>query len=137
MKRFRGGLVFKAHRLLYHSTLGSRVIKKKKQVDRVAVACRGDVGAAKVENRAVVALHLVLCSGFEVLGFGGSGVGLMGKGVGFRDSTLTPPHTQAHHASDSARVFQVDGVRFRVQVSGTGAHRGKEPSRVWGSGAEF
>ena len=30
MQRFRGGLVFKAHRLLYHSTLGLRVIKKKK-----------------------------------------------------------------------------------------------------------
>jgi len=29
--RFRGGLVFKAHRLLYHSTLGLRVIKKKKR----------------------------------------------------------------------------------------------------------
>ena len=29
--RFRGGLVFEAHRLLYHSTLGSRVIKKKKK----------------------------------------------------------------------------------------------------------
>ena len=28
-KRFRGWLVFKAHRLLYHSTLGLRVIKKK------------------------------------------------------------------------------------------------------------
>ena len=33
VKRFRGGLVFKAHRLLYHSTLGLRVIKKKKKVD--------------------------------------------------------------------------------------------------------
>ena len=31
VKRFRGGLVFKAHRLLYHSTLGSRVTKKKKK----------------------------------------------------------------------------------------------------------
>jgi hypothetical protein len=30
-ERFRGGLVFKAHILLYHSTLGSRVIKKKKK----------------------------------------------------------------------------------------------------------
>ena len=30
VKRFRGGLVFKAHSLLYHSTLGSKVIKKKK-----------------------------------------------------------------------------------------------------------
>ena len=28
---FRGGLVFKAHRLLYHSTSGSRVMKKKKK----------------------------------------------------------------------------------------------------------
>ena len=30
-KRFRGGLVFEAHRLLYHSTLGFRVMKKKKK----------------------------------------------------------------------------------------------------------
>ena len=29
---FRGGLVFKAHRLLYHSTLGLIVIKKKKKL---------------------------------------------------------------------------------------------------------
>ena len=32
MQRFRGGLVFKAHRLLYHSTLGLRVIKKKREL---------------------------------------------------------------------------------------------------------
>ena len=31
VKRFRGGLLSKAQRLLYHSTLGSRVIKKKKK----------------------------------------------------------------------------------------------------------
>ena len=31
VKRFRGGLVFKAHRLLNHSTLGLSVIKKKKK----------------------------------------------------------------------------------------------------------
>jgi len=31
VQRFRGGLVFKAHRVLYHSTLGLRVIKKKKK----------------------------------------------------------------------------------------------------------
>ena len=30
MKRFRGGLVFKSHIILYHSTLGLIVIKKKK-----------------------------------------------------------------------------------------------------------
>jgi len=32
VQRFRGGLVFKAHRLVYHSTLGLRVLKKKKKV---------------------------------------------------------------------------------------------------------
>jgi len=31
VQRFRCGLVFKADRLLYHSTLGVRVIKKKKK----------------------------------------------------------------------------------------------------------
>jgi len=31
VQRFQGGLVFKAHRLLYHSTLGLRVIKKKRR----------------------------------------------------------------------------------------------------------
>jgi len=31
VKRFRGGLVFKAHRLLYHSTPSLRVIKKKRR----------------------------------------------------------------------------------------------------------
>ena len=35
VNRFRGGLVFKAHRLVYHSTLGWRVIKKKKTWWRV------------------------------------------------------------------------------------------------------
>ena len=30
VQRFRGGLVFKAYRLLYHATPGLRVIKKKK-----------------------------------------------------------------------------------------------------------
>jgi len=30
VQRFRCGLVFKAHRLVYQSTLGLRVIKKKK-----------------------------------------------------------------------------------------------------------
>ena len=33
-KRFPGGLVLKAHRLLYHSTLDWRVIKKKKVTER-------------------------------------------------------------------------------------------------------
>jgi len=31
VQRFRGGLVFKAHRLLYHTTLGLSVIKKRRE----------------------------------------------------------------------------------------------------------
>ena len=31
VKRFRGGLVLKAHRLLYHSTLGVRAIQKRRR----------------------------------------------------------------------------------------------------------
>ena len=34
VKQFRGGLVLKAHRLVYRSTLGLRVIKKKREEDR-------------------------------------------------------------------------------------------------------
>ena len=33
VKRFGGGLVFKAQRLVYHSTLGLRVIKKREKVE--------------------------------------------------------------------------------------------------------
>ena len=35
VERFRGGLVFKAHRLLYHSTLGSRVVTKRRRRESV------------------------------------------------------------------------------------------------------
>ena len=37
VERFRGELVFKAHRLLYHSTLGLRGIKKKKSASQTVV----------------------------------------------------------------------------------------------------
>ena len=33
VEQFRGGLVFKAHRLVYHSTRSSREVKKKKKTD--------------------------------------------------------------------------------------------------------
>jgi len=41
VKRFRGGLVFKVHRLLYDSTLGLRVIKKKRRTGAHEVEGRG------------------------------------------------------------------------------------------------
>jgi len=43
VKRFRGVLVFKAHRLSYHSTLGWRVIKKKKTLPKIPLGLRCSV----------------------------------------------------------------------------------------------
>ena len=40
MKRFRGGLVFKAHKLLHNSNLGSRVKKMKREVGILGVGFR-------------------------------------------------------------------------------------------------
>jgi len=47
--RFRGGLVFKAHRSLYHSTLGLRVIKTRKTF--VALNSRLDSNKEEEEGR--------------------------------------------------------------------------------------
>ena len=35
VKRSGGGLVFKAHRLVHHSTLGLRIIKQKKKIEKL------------------------------------------------------------------------------------------------------
>ena len=48
VQRFRGGLVFKAHRLVYHSTLGLRVIKKIKRHRHAAVEIEKLKGPFKV-----------------------------------------------------------------------------------------
>jgi len=45
VQRFRGGLVFEAHRLVYHSTLGLRVIKQKKKKRRTVGSGVGEGGA--------------------------------------------------------------------------------------------
>ena len=58
VNRFRGGLVFKAHRLVYHSTLGLRVIKKKKKSSRRRAA-RGREGARLTNVRALCGVNLV------------------------------------------------------------------------------
>ena len=39
VQRFRGGHVFKAHRLVYHPTLGLRVIKKEKKELKYSTGC--------------------------------------------------------------------------------------------------
>ena len=56
MQRFRGGLVFKAHRRVYHSTLGLRVIKKTRRrkhiraQDRAAANGETESGPLRAHN---------------------------------------------------------------------------------------
>ena len=57
---FRGGLVFKAHRLLYHSTLGSRVIKKKKKDETVCSGHDARTGRCDHQVPMVPRLHGLL-----------------------------------------------------------------------------
>jgi len=70
MKRFRGGLVFKAHRLLYHSTLGLRVIKKKKEAPAgwPAPARRGNpLASSRAEDAQGTPTHSHISSSILVL----------------------------------------------------------------------
>ena len=62
VKRFRGGLVFKAHKLLIHSTLGWKVIKKKKKKELHLVVGREEEFGGEVEGTLIrgVALSLSL-----------------------------------------------------------------------------
>ena len=77
VNRFRGGLVFKAHRLVYHSTLGLRVINKKK---KTAPAEGGEHFGFVVQGFGFGFWGF----GFWVLGFGVWGLGLGVWGLGFR-----------------------------------------------------
>ena len=95
MKRFRGGLVFKAHRIVHHSTLGARLIKKKKvrgaclqgAVDLIAERDPREIvdhvcvvyGAVARAGRDPHARHRRLappCGKFQVSGFGVDGLRL-------------------------------------------------------------
>ena len=51
VKQFRGGLVFKAHRLVYLSTLGWRVIKKKKKKSPLAPQPPAAAGQHAIDTR--------------------------------------------------------------------------------------
>jgi len=63
VKRFRGGLVFKAHRLLYHSTLGSTVIKKKKNTPaRVILLARSSAAGEEMKAEVPFFSSLLLSS---------------------------------------------------------------------------
>jgi len=76
VKRFRGGLVFKAHRLVYHSTLGLTVIKKKKKVTRSANAHGTSTSGRKSPLRVYGLWFRVWGLGFRVEGLGFRVLGL-------------------------------------------------------------
>ena len=57
VKRFRGGLVFKAHRPVYHSTLGLRVIKKKKNEYRVLESAAAGLGDFRLDHHRTLLSH--------------------------------------------------------------------------------
>jgi len=92
VQRVRGGLVVKAHRLLYHSTLGLRVIKKKRRVSAFGfrVSAFGfrvpgfGVSAFRVESKKT---ELQRGSGFQVSGFGFRVSGVVFRVPGFGSSS--------------------------------------------------
>ena len=85
VQRFRGELVFKAHRLLYHSTLGLRVTKKKEKTRFSFAKHPGVQGSGfrvqgpefRVQGSGV---------GFQRSWFGVLDLGFMAKGLGDRAS---------------------------------------------------
>ena len=60
MKRFREGLVFKAHWILYHSPLGWRVMNKKKKVERFTPLVATKTMQAGINDRSKLMVSLSL-----------------------------------------------------------------------------
>ena len=68
VKRFRGGLVFKAHGLFYHPTPDSRVIKKKAEKEgRLTGSCPRRRGSTRPPGTCCSRVHFL---GLRVEGFG-------------------------------------------------------------------
>ena len=125
-----GGLVFEAHRWLYHSTLGPRVIKKRKKTCRACPRCSPPL-ASPDTGFCVCFLVLVFVFlfgvwglGFGVWGFGfrvlglGSGVWVLGFGVlglGFRDCFLASHHPNGA-ASDLIRTSICDNYSLSAKL---------------------
>ena len=88
VKRLRGGLVFKVHSLLYHSTLGPGVIRKKKAAIPLQPAVhRGE--SLRVRDGSG---FRVQGAGFRVQGAGfrvqGSGLRVQGSGLSRKDERV-------------------------------------------------
>jgi len=129
VKRFRGGLVFKAHRRLCHSSLGWIVIKKKKG------------GASTADDRRVLVPEM-LQHELRTLEHLGQDRGLR---VWFRGGLVFKAHRLVYHSTLGWRVIKKKrgcGVRTRVRrppnractrVGPTLTHRhaGVTPDHKW------
>ena len=78
VQRFRGGLVCKAHRLVYHSTLGLRLIKKKKK-KKIGVAAANPFRRTTLQN-----LDRCGAQRYKWTATNAPGLGLSVWGSGFR-----------------------------------------------------
>ena len=105
MQRFRDGLVFKAHRLLYHLTLGVAVIKKKKKFQISGVEVPGLVFR--------VSRFRVAGFGFQVSGFGFRVSSLGFRALGFRFRGLPPCAAAAGGVGVYGLWFRVSGFGFQ------------------------
>ena len=75
VKRFRGGLVFEAHRLVYHSTLGCGVQGVGCEVRRMRRSAFASVTAATACVIALLNFFAITSLGFKVWGLGVRGLG--------------------------------------------------------------
>ena len=112
MRRFRGRLVFKAHRLLYHSTVGLRVIKKKKKKVQVP-GFRVQGSGFRVQG----SWCRVQDSGFRGLG-SGRNVKRFRGGLVFKARRLLYHSTLGLIVLKKKKKKKVQGSGFRVQGSG-------------------
>ena len=110
------GLLFKAHRLVYHSTLGSRVIKKKKDLWRAVCADASPPASCFMLHVSYFMLQ-ASCSSLQASGFMLQGSGFRVQGSGFR-----VPGSEFRVQGSDFRVpgsgVRVQGSGFRVQGSG-------------------
>ena len=110
--RFRGGFVFKAHRLVYHSTLGLSVIKKKKRLLTNSVAGGHRCNAGFSTPAHVSDKHFKCCEKCRVVrppppGFGGPGLVSVPKLIdSYRGQSFSATKAK-HHCRRCERISLV------------------------------
>jgi hypothetical protein len=117
---FRGGLVFKAHELLYHSTVGPRVMKKKNTAGQRRTLRAGFGSRVSDFGFRVLGFGFRVSGfGFRVSGFGSriSGFGFSISGLGYRVSGFGLL-VSGFESRVSGFGFRVSGSGFRASGSG-------------------